>query len=166
MSNVAQAQAFSFIKMQATVDGRKIKQLRESQEMEQARLAEKTGLNQGTLSKIESTGRTSPKTARLIAHALGVPLDEIKIHPVEAVQLTESVRVRVTPPEGDAQDLPSSFLDFVRSLSQDEQRELLDIAPMILRIYRAQTSGDEVAKRAWGWIRGNLRIFDRALRVE
>lgn len=51
----------------------------------------------------------------------------------------------------------------VESLTLEEQREAVQVAPLLIRILRASKSGDKSAAKSWEWIRGNILMFNRAI---
>ena len=113
-----------------TLDGAKIRRLRNAQDLTQAELAERCGFGGHTLiSKVESDSEHGVmlETAGLIADALGVPLDTIlERHyspPPQASTSTADYELRHRRIEEIiklAEDLPPERLEFVLELTETQ----------------------------------------------
>ena len=104
-------------------------------------------------------GKSDPDLPQLIkiAEGFGVSLDWLTRgkEPQSAnVQPGQTGRPAVTV-------LPS-ILTLVNTMTPEEQREVMEIIPAILRIVRAAQSGDESSSEAWRLLKGTVGIYDRA----
>lgn len=109
--------------------GKHIQKLREAADMSQDQLAEKIGKSKSLISFVENKGKVSDKTLDLIAKALKVPFDNLKVFPIidleSQKQSQDQYKLRISELERETELLRSII---------DKQEKIIELMELNLKL--------------------------------